>query len=255
MGMTTIDDTGAGRAREGATSLALAIAVIGGWLALHVFAIFFYPWTGIWPWLVPVVVLAITWLYVGMFIVAHDCMHGTVAPGRPWLNVWIGRVALFCYAGFSFERMRKAHFAHHHAPGTHDDPDFDYRKPPTFWPWYLKFFVEYFGFREFAIMFTATGLYLYHGAPYENLLWFWGLPSMLSSLQLFIFGTYLPHRPGAGLMPDRHHARSNDYPWLVSLLTCFHFGYHHEHHSNPSVPWWRLPELRSARHGARSAPA
>ncbi|HYD98464.1 MAG TPA: fatty acid desaturase, partial [Alphaproteobacteria bacterium] len=31
---------------------------------------------------------------------------------------------------------------------------------------------------------------------------------------------------------------------LVSLLTCYHFGHHHEHHLRPDVPWWRLPSLR-----------
>jgi beta-carotene ketolase (CrtW type) len=30
----------------------------------------------------------------------------------------------------------------------------------------------------------------------------------------------------------------------VSLLTCFHFGYHHEHHDTPWVPWWKLPAQR-----------
>ena len=32
--------------------------------------------------------------------------------------------------------------------------------------------------------------------------------------------------------------------WLASLLTCFHFGMHHEHHLSPNTPWWRLPEAR-----------
>ena len=30
--------------------------------------------------------------------------------------------------------------------------------------------------------------------------------------------------------PDAHRARSNDMPTWLSLITCFHFGYHHEHH-------------------------
>jgi beta-carotene ketolase (CrtW type) len=37
----------------------------------------------------------------------------------------------------------------------------------------------------------------------------------------------MPHKPE--LRPeftDRHRARSNDYAWWLSLLTCFHFGYH-----------------------------
>jgi beta-carotene/zeaxanthin 4-ketolase len=85
------------------------------------------------------------------------------------------------------------------------------------------------------------------GAQLANVLLFWALPALLSALQLFTFGTYLPHRPAPPGFADRHNARSNDYPWLVSLLTCFHFGYHHEHHLSPGTPWWRLPTLRATR--------
>lgn len=234
---------------QGRIGFTLALAFMAAWLALHVAVIFFYPWETLGYWPVPLIVAALCWLYVAMFIVAHDCMHGTVVPGRPLVNVWIGRICLFLYAGLSFETMRAAHRLHHQHAGTEDDPDFDRREPQGFWSWYLKFFAEYFGFREFAIMFAALAAYMGLGAPYENLLWFWGLPSMLSSLQLFIFGTYLPHSRGHAPFADRHRTRSNDYPWLLSLLTCLHFGYHHEHHSNPGVPWWRLPRLRHERKG------
>jgi beta-carotene ketolase (CrtW type) len=48
-------------------------------------------------------------------------------------------------------------------------------------------------------------------------------------------GTYRPHRLPTGKngdtdYPDAHRARSNDMPTWLSLITCFHFGYHHEHH-------------------------
>jgi beta-carotene ketolase (CrtW type) len=70
------------------------------------------------------------------------------------------------------------------------------------------------------------------------------VPALLSSLQLFYFGTYLPHRPGPDAFTDHHRARSNGYSEWLSLLTCFHFGYHHEHHRAPGEPWWRLPTVR-----------
>ncbi len=93
------------------------------------------------------------------------------------------------------------------------------------------------------------------GAPVQNVLLFWALPAVLSSLQLFIFGTYLPHVPDDPAFNDRHNARSNDYPAWLSLLTCFHFGYHHEHHLYPGVPWWRLPKARRHRNGQASSGA
>ena len=70
------------------------------------------------------------------------------------------------------------------------------------------------------------------------------LPAILSSVQLFTFGTFLPHRHEEAPFVDAHRSRTNDFGWLASLLTCFHFGYHHEHHLSPGTPWWALPAKR-----------
>lgn len=81
---------------------------------------------------------------------------------------------------------------------------------------------------------------------------FFMLPAILASMQLFYFGTYLPHRHRDGAFADRHRSRSNEYGWLASLMTCFHFGYHHEHHLSPGTPWWALPGYRrTLQSGAR----
>ena len=84
-----------------------------------------------------------------------------------------------------------------------------------------------------------------------NVLVFCILPLLLSSFQLFVFGTYLPHRrqreEASNRLPD-----SLDFPLWLSLLTCFHFGYHREHHQNPRLAWFELPR---ARRGKRSLPA
>jgi beta-carotene ketolase (CrtW type) len=69
----------------------------------------------------------------------------------------------------------------------------------------------------------------------------------LSSFQLFTFGTWLPHRNLKIPFADWHRARSNDYPAWLSFLTCYHFGYHWEHHEWPFVPWWKLPRARAMR--------
>jgi len=79
--------------------------------------------------------------------------------------------------------------------------------------------------------------------PLTNLLLFWVAPALLSTFQLFYFGTYLPHRLPAAGYDNMHRAVSSNYPVWLSLLTCFHFGYHLEHHVQPVVPWWRLPRL------------
>jgi beta-carotene/zeaxanthin 4-ketolase len=231
----------------------LAAAIMATWLLTHVLAVFFFAaapdgWTWAATALAPLIIAFQCWLYVGLFIIAHDCMHTSLIPGHPAWNRAIGQLCLGLYAGFSFDRMMPKHHAHHRHAGHHDDPDFDDRHPHGYWRWFAKFFGEYFSWRELALISAVTWTYLLVlGAPLANVLLFWALPALLSALQLFTFGTYLPHRPIAPGFADRHNARSNDYPWLVSLLTCFHFGYHHEHHLSPGTPWWRLPKLRASR--------
>jgi beta-carotene ketolase (CrtW type) len=240
------------RARQTATGLTLAGAIAAAFAALHIYAVFFHPLSGAGLWTAPLLVLALCWLDVGLFIVAHDCMHGSLAPGKPKLNRWVGRIALALYAGFSFDRLLPKHFAHHKAPGTGDDPDYHEPHPRSFGRWYMAFFRQYFGVRELLVLTALVGAYVFLlGASYPNLLLFWALPAILSSFQLFLFGTFLPHRLDEEDFADRHRARSNGYGWLLSLMTCFHFGYHHEHHRAPHVPWWKLPDER--RDGAKAA--
>jgi beta-carotene ketolase (CrtW type) len=225
--------------------LTLAAAIAAAFVSLHIYAVLFHTLAGAGLWQAPLLVLVLCWLDVGLFIVAHDCMHGSLAPGRPAVNRWVGRVALALYAGFSFDRLLPKHFAHHKAPGTGDDPDYHEPHPRSFARWYLAFFRQYFGLRELLVLTALVAVYVWVlGASYPNLLLFWALPAILSSLQLFLFGTFLPHRLDEKDFADRHRARSNGYGWLASLLTCFHFGYHHEHHRAPHVPWWKLPEER-----------
>lgn len=78
----------------------------------------------------------------------------------------------------------------------------------------------------------------------------WALPALISGMQLFYFGTYLPHRDSP---ESAHSARSNDWPYWLSLLSCFHFGAcHEEHHAFPQLAWWELPQAK-ARGLARNA--
>lgn len=237
--------------RQTAIGGALAAAIVAAWLTLHVYAVFFHHLSGSGLAFAPLLVAAIGWLNVGLFIVAHDAMHGSLFPARQRLNLFAGRVALSLYAGFRFDRLKRLHIAHHRAPGSPADPDFDPRHPTRFWPWYGAFMRRYFRLVEFLILCVPVAIYLLIGARLPNLLLFWALPALLSSLQLFYFGTFLPHRHAEAPFADQHNTRTNEFGWLVSLLTCFHFGYHLEHHLRPDVPWWGLPAARKARRIAR----
>ena len=125
--------------------LGLAVAIIGAWLGLHIWAIFFHRWVGA-DWGIAVVVIAAqSWLGAGMFIVAHDAIHGSLAPGRPRLNAAVGQVAVGLYAGFGLKKLAKGHLRHHRAPGTFADPDFHPEGSSTFAAWFYNFFTHYFG--------------------------------------------------------------------------------------------------------------
>lgn len=231
--------------RQAATGLGLALAIIGGWIGIHVWAIFIHHWSSR-DWIAaPLLIILQSWLGAGMFIVAHDAIHGSLAPGMRRVNAVVGQVAVGLYAGFSLGKLAKAHLEHHRMPGTSADPDFHPEGAAGFVAWFVTFFRHYFGWAEFIRITAAVAFYtLVLGAKPMIVGLFWGLPAVLSALQLFTFGTYLPHRPGAQSFVDGSRARSLDYPWVLSLVSCFHFGRHREHHGHPSVPWWRLPSVR-----------
>ena len=231
---------------QGAIGLALALLIVAAWLGLHVHGVYFYRWNA-WSWVVVPLAMAVqTWLSVGLFIIAHDAIHGSLAPGRPWLNRAVGQLCVGLYAGFRFSRLEGNHHRHHADSGTGGDPDFDPDAPGRLLPWFLRFFRTYFGGVEFAVLTVWLGVAIFVlGAAPANLIAFWGLPAILSAFQLFFFGTWLPHHHDDAARPfeDHHNARSNGFGPLLSLLTCFHFGRHHEHHLHPYLPWWRIPDL------------
>lgn len=241
-------------ALQGATGLGLAALIVGAWSGLLGTALFVYRLEPASLWLAPLLVAGITWLDVGLFIVAHDGMHGSLAPGRPRLNRAVARLCLWLYAGFPLAGVAGRHVLHHRRPGTADDPDF-HAEPRRFWPWYLAFMRRGLGRREMLGPLAIVGvLVLVLRAPMLHVLLFWAVPALLSSLQLFAFGTWLPHRHAEDDFADAHRARSSDWHAWATLLACFHFGHHLEHHLRPDAPWWRLPALRRARAEGRLGP-
>ena len=236
------------RATQGVIGLLLAALISGSWIAIHIYGLFVFELT--WASLPVALALAAVqcWLSVGVFIVCHDAMHGSLAPGRDRLNAAIGAFLLFLYAGFRWGTIRDAHHTHHALAGHAGDPDFDEHNPDRFLGWYATFFKRYFGWQSLVFVHTVVGIYwLALDVPMVQIVLLYGAPALLSSLQLFYFGTWRPHchREGAPFA-DHHNARSDAFGTLASLATCFHFGYHLEHHHRPDVPWWALPAARRA---------
>ncbi|WP_332871474.1 fatty acid desaturase [Parvularcula mediterranea] len=223
----------------------LAAALTLAWLFLHIYSVHFFEVTLASLPLVPVLMATLCWLSVGLFIISHDAIHGSLAPGHPRVNRVMGWIVTTFYAGFDFDRLTVNHNRHHDAPGTEHDPDFSVTHPKRFVPWFREFFLRHFGWRPLIFVNTVVAIYwLVLGAPMLNIVLFYGIPALGSAVQLFYFGTFRPHRHEGDSFADDHRTRSSGYGWLTSLLTCYHFGYHHEHHLHPEEPWWRLPARR-----------
>lgn len=177
-------------------------------------------------------------LYTGVFITAHDAMHHTVSPNKR-LNHAIGWLCATLFAFNYYPTLYRKHHMHHRFVATEDDPDYHHG---TFWVWYLSFARQYITLGQLILMgITFNLLILYF--PQENVLLYWALPSIISTFQLFYFGTYLPHRDA----PDnKHKSRSQSKNHWLAFLSCYFFGYHYEHHNAPATPWWRLYKVKEA---------
>ncbi len=189
-----------------------------------------------------------TWLYTGLFITAHDAMHGNVCAS-PLINRSIGQLYLWLYAGFDYPKLLVKHRLHHQYPASDRDPDFHNGKTAQFWAWYTHFVCEHISWRQLINLVVIFGSYIAicQFVLVQSLQWttikiglFWILPSLLSSLQLFYFGTFLPHREPLGGYTNPHRATTINRSTWWSLITCYHFGYHREHHESPQLPWWQL---------------
>lgn len=239
------------RQQDGSRISLLLSALIGAaWATIHIGGIFFWQWSAVSSLSAVVLILMQAWLSTGLFIIAHDCMHGAYAPGQPAVNRIVGTICLGAYAGLSYRALYPKHHAHHAAPGTDADPDFNPSAPRDGWSWFLRFFRGYYTHAQIVRITVAAIVYMLLGASLLNIVVFWAIPALLALVQLFVFGTYLPHRHEATPFADAHNARGNGLSRSVSLATCFHFGtYHHEHHLSPMTPWWRLPRMRSSTGG------
>jgi beta-carotene ketolase (CrtW type) len=188
-------------------------------------------------------------LHTGLFIVAHDAMHGSLVPDHRPLNRILGGLALALYACIPYGRCRTNHLLHHRSPGHPDDPDFHDGRHTHPLRWYITFMGGYLSAGQMGSLLALWSLVLLVLSlttphPLATLTLFWIVPLVLSSIQLFLFGTYLPHRSHSSAKPGFDQVQSTSLPPVLSFLTCFHFGYHREHHHHPNVPWYALPSLR-----------
>ncbi len=218
-----------------------AALIIGGAWAATLYLGLTLPLAETHPLLVVLIFIFQTFLYTGLFITAHDAMHGTAFPANRKINNAIGSLAVWLYALFSYARLKEKHWEHHRNPASEHDPDYHDGEHEGAIAWYFHFMVGYMTWRQLFGLAVMTNVLLHlFSVPLSNILLLWALPSILSTVQLFYFGTYLPHRNEEGEFADHHRARSNNFSPFWSFITCYHFGYHWEHHAFPYLPWWKL---------------
>ncbi len=218
--------------------MSLWIGTLIGFLGLDLSQLSLLHWIGI--------VLVRTFFHTGLFILAHDAMHGSLIPSNDAINRDLGRLALGLYAVLPYDRCKTNHHQHHQNPGQQGDPDFHngVHRHPLFW--YFQFLGAYLSTAQMLMFLTIVGtvlagLIFVLQVSVTNCILVWMMPLILSSMQLFCFGTYLPHRD------ESSGPQSTYYPNFLSLLICYHFSYHQEHHLYPDVAWYRLPSCATIR--------
>ena len=231
--------------------LLIAVIIISLWF-VSLFELLAVPISDTsWFWLI-ISIVGRTYLHTGLFILAHDSMHGNLIPNNRSLNNLIGRFAVTVYGFLPYDHCCNNHFNHHRYPSQSGDPDFYIGVPnPIFW--YCKFIREYLPMRSLiiflaSVIFIFLGLIVIFHVSLMNLILFWMLPLVLSSLQLFFFGTYLPHRQVSGNPNFLPRLQSDRYSVIWSFFSCYNFGhYHWEHHQYPQTPWYKLPSIHAAK--------
>lgn len=177
-------------------------------------------------------IMTLTWQYVGLFIIAHD-LHHDRNPKK--YDSILGRLCLLFYGGFLLEDFSDKHRLHHECPGSIDE---NYCVDPDFYDgnillWYLSFMKRYINVKQIIIQLTFYFIYKNIGISEENMVLFWAVPSLLASIQLFFYGTFLPHAKDGEI-------KNTNLPKWLQTLTSYNFGYHIKHHTNPEIKWQDL---------------
>ena len=181
------------------------------------------------------------YLYTGLFITAHDAMHRNISK-KQLVNKIFGTAASLLFAGLSYNKLLINHSKHHKSPGGNTDPDF-YMESQNFFIWWLVFLKRYTTIPQLLIMAAIFNI-LKIWSSELTIFTYWVIPAFLGTLQLFYFGTYLPHKyPHTDSMRS-HNARTQKKNHIWGMLSCYFFGYHLEHHESPGTPWWQLYKLK-----------
>jgi len=111
------------RTSKSSHNLLIALAIIGLWV-VSLLILLSVDIKTLPSWLLIAAIAWQTFLYTGLFITAHDAMHGSIFPRIPKINHGIGSFATLAYGLFSYKELLRKHHLHHRYPGSDRDPDF-----------------------------------------------------------------------------------------------------------------------------------
>lgn len=195
------------------------------------------------------------------FTPMHESSHG-IASRKRWVNE---AVLLGCTPFFLADTslFRLIHVTHHAKTNQgEEDPD-HFTSAPTLGGRWLRSFLLVFNYYRFAwtklkfrdralyyrSFFSASGpiLLLVAAILLGKLTWLlvaWGLPSFISSGILSFVNTAWPHDTEND--PTRMgNTRIHQVPGWLQLLMC-NQNLHLVHHLQPTLPWWKYPEVWEA---------
>ena len=137
-------------------------------------------------------------------------------------------------------------------PESEADPDFCPTNNRSLLAWLVRFMRNYLNAAQLSRLALVLTVLLLAAQPHQSqqlitVSVVFLLPLLISTGQLFFVGTYLPHRKKHKQTGPEVSIKSLNLHPFVSLLACYHFGYHREHHKHPKAPWYLLPELRTGR--------
>lgn len=218
----------------------IAICIISAWFIHLIFMLLYQPVSWLDPWLWTHMAIQ-TWLYTGLFITAHDSMHGTVSENKR-LNFILGYISTWLFAGMYYPQLLKKHQLHHLYPGSDADPDYKTGNQ-RFFVWWFSFLKQYITFWQILYMAILFNILLIWFNEIQLIL-FWVIPSIAATFQLFYFGTFIPHHlpHTSDMLP--HNSRTQKPNHFIAFISCYFFGYHYEHHHSPQTPWWKLYKLK-----------
>ena len=94
--------------------IVFALAVMGSWICVLLYCLFKHELS---IETTPFLLLLVAHLDTGLFITAHDSIHGTVSKDFPLINRWLGKFCLLVFAGFDYDLIRDEHWRHHSHAG------------------------------------------------------------------------------------------------------------------------------------------